>query len=668
MTFTEKLCSSIETNSLTTITVDIFDTVLMRRVWPEGLQFLEAAKRSQTVFQETINPSITAYEIYSWREFIRSEILDAKQQDAYAHNDVDLTLEEWFSELYLALSAKYTAVPQRISSETLQQIINIELQVEKEYTSPNKELVDALKNIKNENPALKIFFVSDMYLTAAQVNDLLAYHKIDDLFDGGITSVEAGNAKHSGRLFHQLHVADGIFKPISIQYNLHIGDNYHSDVEMARTAGSAALHYNPTRLRRVRTFIGRAQLKRVKLRAYKQETKAYKRALRNSRKTKNNNHLRMHDLGFLFSQPMAAYLFHVGFQSTLVPEKRYIFVSSEATTFIEAGKKLFGSVFDSAEAAASLNRKRAISAVAWSIIQRNDSRLMPQLIKTVLYGEMTDNRKELYDFLLTEDYPVNTAEINSLHKKDFIARLHTDLQEAPPKYTRHLKEAFDYVVSVLPDDGRTIVICDVGWGGTIQAAITVFAKLNNYKASVEGLYLGTHPPTRFGLGELPMTGYLLPNVLSRKYRPYWSAVIWEYVYTNKFQFEGDEERLEYVQRGLSHGYEHFRMIHISPTEYFSKVIKKEIKRLLLHPTDAEVAALGEIRYDFGFNNPQILRIVDTEYPRMKFWIRLLIKPKSTLGIIVAPNNWTGGYIKRFRLIGMPTVLRILGRLKHTNYI
>ncbi len=668
MVSVKNIHTAVSTQNVNTITVDIFDTILMRKVWPEGLQFLEVAKRSVSIFQNSIDPSITAYELYSWREYIREEILTAKRQDAYAHNDVDLTLEEWFSELYCVLSAKYTATPKTIPKKVLDELIAVELAVEKEYTAPNLELIGTLRQEKADNPALKLFFVSDMYLTAKQVNELLDYHGIQDVFDGGITSVDAGNAKHSGRLFHYLQVSGGMFSGFTAANNLHIGDSYHSDVAMARSAGNFALHYNPRRLRRLRTLAGRVQLKLIKLKAYRQEKSSYKKALRASRDLKDNSQLNMHDLGFLFAQPMASYLLHVGMQSKLTPEKHYIFVSSEASTFIEAGKKLFGELYSKPEAAVRLNRKRTIHAVSWKIIQNTDERLMPKLIKTVRYGEMTDSRKELYDFLLTDKFPVNEAEINSMRKKEFYRKLYHDLQNADPTYTKHLEDDYRYVASTLPSDNRTVVICDVGWGGTIQAAYTIFAELHGYKGKIEGLYLGTHPPTRFGIGDLPMIGYLLPNVLSRKYRAYWSAVIWEYVYTNKFQFDGDEERLKFVGQGLRNGYDHFRSVHVSPVEYFHKVVSKEIKRLLQHPTDSEVAALGEIRYDFGFNDPQILQIVDTKTPRWQFWTLLFTKPKTTLGVIIAPNNWTGGYIKRYRLIGIPTLLRILGRLKRTNYL
>lgn len=664
----ENLRNYLKTNTINTITVDIFDTILLRRVWPEGLQFIEAAKRSVSIFQASINENITPFEIYSWREYVRQEILDGKRQDPHGVNDVDLNLEEWFTELYSVLHAKYNGKSAKITKKDLSALIGIEMQLEKEYTQSNTRLIDTLRTAKNENPKLKIFFASDMYLTTKQVEGMLEHHNILDLFDGGITSTDAGNAKHSGRLYYHMHTLKDGFKDVKLPHNLHIGDSYHSDVEMARIAGSASLHYHHTRLRRVRTLAGRVQLKLIKMRAFKKEAKHYKKSLAQSRAISNNKNRHMHDLGFLFSQPMGAYLLHVGLMATYTKNKRYIFASSEASTFVDAGKKLFGDFYDTPEAAIKLNRKRSISAVAWTIITKNDPTLITKLIKTVRYGEIGDNRKELYDFLLTSDFGVNEAEINAMPTKKFYQKLHEDLQSAEAKFTKHLKDDYTYVKSTLPKDGSTVVICDVGWGGTVQAVYTVFAELHDYKGDVEGVYLGVHPPTRFGLGELPMVGYLLPNVLNRKYRPYWSAVIWEYVYTNKFQFEGDETRLAFVSQGLDAGYEHFRTVHINPKDYFDHVIRGKIKRLLRHPTNDEVASIGEIRYDFGFNDPQILRIVDTEYPRLKFWGRLLLKPKSTISMLVAPNNWTGGYIKRYNLIGVPTLLKILGRLKRTYYL
>src|SRR5690606_37949298 len=109
--------------------------------------------------------------------------------------------------------------------------------------------------------------------------------------------------------------------------------------------------------------------------------------------------------------------------ATYTQNKHYIFVSSEASTFVDAGKKLFGNLYKLPETAIKLNRKRSISAVAWTIITKNDQRLIAKLIKTVRYGEIGENRKELYDFLLTPDFKVDTAEINTMPTKAFHKKL-----------------------------------------------------------------------------------------------------------------------------------------------------------------------------------------------------------------------------------------------------
>ena len=60
----------IDSGDILTVTVDVFDTILLRKAWPEGLQFLEVADVMLPLFHKYINSSITAYEIYSWREAI----------------------------------------------------------------------------------------------------------------------------------------------------------------------------------------------------------------------------------------------------------------------------------------------------------------------------------------------------------------------------------------------------------------------------------------------------------------------------------------------------------------------------------------------------------------------------------------------------------------------
>ena len=67
----------IEQDGIRTITVDIFDTVLFRKIWPEDLQFLVVAEKWLPRFREVFDADISAYKIYSWRQYARSELFAA---------------------------------------------------------------------------------------------------------------------------------------------------------------------------------------------------------------------------------------------------------------------------------------------------------------------------------------------------------------------------------------------------------------------------------------------------------------------------------------------------------------------------------------------------------------------------------------------------------------
>ena len=302
------------------------------------------------------------------------------------------------------------------------------------------------------------------------------------------------------------------------------------------------------------------------------------------------------------------------------------------------------------------------------MVLKDKPEYMRPVIETIRYGEVSMRRHEIYDFIFTKTYPVSQMVLNQQSEDEFIQNLYDNIKSAAPKYTQHLEEAYNYAVQYLPHKGEAVVICDVGWGGTVQAVFSQFAELHGRRNAVEGLYIGCHAPTRFPIHSIPMTGYLMPDVMNKKYRSLWNAVIWEYVYTNKVQFFEDTARLNHIATGSKIGHNYFKDIHIDPVSFFNEVVSAQIERLLTKPTDAEIRTLGSIRFDTGFNDTNTLHIIDLNYSRLGMYKRLLLHPKATLKLIVTPNVWTHGYIRYYRLYGVTYILRIVGFIKHTRYI
>lgn len=118
-------------------------------------------------------------------------------------------------------------------------IKNKEIELEKKFCKirkSGKELYDCAKASKK-----KIVFTSDMYLprdvieTILQENDLREYDKL-------YLSNEVGLTKSSGELYKYICKKEKT-KPENV---VHIGDNWHSDIEQARKCGLKAFHLPKT--------------------------------------------------------------------------------------------------------------------------------------------------------------------------------------------------------------------------------------------------------------------------------------------------------------------------------------------------------------------------------------------------------------------------------------
>lgn len=213
-----------------------------------------------------------------------------------------------------------------------------------------------------------------------------------------------------------------------------------------------------------------------------------------------------------------------------------------------------------------------------------------------------------------------------------------------------------------------MVVVDVGWGGTVQALFGQFMELHGYTTLTEGMYLGCHPADRFPIERVPMVGVLMPNVTAPEDRGIWNPIIWEYVYTNKPQFFEDAMRLHHINKGFKEGVELFRHTQLDPVEYFRYAIRPAIKRLLTHPTRKEIETIGTIRFDQGFVNQQVARVIDLQVTTRGMYGRLLRNPKRTLQIITSPNSWTAAYIIYYHLHGLRPFLRLAGKIRHHSYL
>lgn len=243
-------------SSVKVITVDVFDTVLLRNWKPEIYRFWEAAARHEEVLRALggapSRRALFASRLTCHPLAYRIASSSLRTRDPSVEEVIQLIT----TDLRLALQP-----------EARDALLRAELEYEMDNLEANEPLVNALADLKSRRPALRLLYLSDMYLRAAHVESLLMAKGARMLFDGGYVSSDNRCTKAAGDLYRLLLEREEV-SPAQI---LHVGDNPTSDHSSPGRLGiRSVLVQRPMALRVLRSVAGHvfrrwwlAQAKRV---------------------------------------------------------------------------------------------------------------------------------------------------------------------------------------------------------------------------------------------------------------------------------------------------------------------------------------------------------------------------------------------------------------------
>jgi predicted HAD superfamily hydrolase len=236
MSTSQPLSQQLLAPDVRAVSVDIFDTVLLRNTKPEHLRFRQIASR--------------------WAEHLRAAGKACSPDDLYfarlraahvAYRTAEMV--QWNREAKFDHILNLTCHAARIDPSHAPTLRRIEVDYEKDNLAPNRPLVDLLRTARTRGK--KVVYISDMYLSGADVAELIAHHIPDSPFDAGFLSSDIGLTKRGGLLFD--HVCAALNLPPAEVF--HLGDSRHADVEMPVKHGLRALHTpRPASWQRVRSF------------------------------------------------------------------------------------------------------------------------------------------------------------------------------------------------------------------------------------------------------------------------------------------------------------------------------------------------------------------------------------------------------------------------------
>jgi FMN phosphatase YigB (HAD superfamily) len=461
------------------LTVDVWDTLLRRRCHPDGVK-LHVCRYLLLQWGDRLDPVCRdPWLLLRLRQQAEKEIGNETRaqgfDDEYGHL---ATCRRWLELAGFEFGGQGSAALEGV----LLDIERAEISQERRVSYVDASIRETLRRL----PAKRILFLSDFYMPATAIRELLNHHGIDEIVSEGLVSCEVGYNKRSGRLYGHLRE----YLRVPSDMHVHIGDNLWSDIKAAREAGITAIHFQPDQEHRRRL-------------AREADFHDRQKALQNAAETLARQKLPIdvgrHDL-FQFGRQCSPLL--VGF--VLMAMERAVsdkvealyFFTREGEFFLEIYRRLVdGDVLGFAPPPAKQLMVSRLATFVGSLREFSTTELMrlwnqysvqslQALLKSLALAPAelaaAAGRYGL-DLVSPVRYPWQDSRVRAFF----------DDSEVRARVERHLaakrQNLLAYLASVGLDKGsRRIGVVDIGWRGTIQDNLAYALP----EMEVVGCYLG----------------------------------------------------------------------------------------------------------------------------------------------------------------------------------
>ncbi len=213
---------------ITTVSFDVFDTLLLRGLKSEMRRYYELSERFENVLRSSFGFDLDAKEIFAAR-------LTAFRV-GYRTVAANCGVREGNYSSILPLMLKIL----NIDSAKIEAIAATLTGIEVAYEIENLVVNPILARMFSEGAfdEYDVMFISDMYLPLEIITRLVMNYYPKLTLATSFSSAEVGLTKSSGLLY------DFVLQTLNKQRHeiCHLGDNIKSDVQMAKARGLSALH------------------------------------------------------------------------------------------------------------------------------------------------------------------------------------------------------------------------------------------------------------------------------------------------------------------------------------------------------------------------------------------------------------------------------------------
>jgi FMN phosphatase YigB (HAD superfamily) len=499
------IASAARSEPITLIGFDVFDTLLRRRVEPETVKDIVARRLVRLLTDLPPHAPLRSWGMPDWRllrEKRRLLEVELGHTAEIRGHDHEFRLRDMMT-IWVRRCAQ-PLVPHDIIQSFADQLVEHELRCERAATTPTQGIIHALETARAA--AKRVIFVSDSYLSIADIRHLLASSGLLDFLDAGYVSSEFMLTKRSGRLFERVLVEEGV-SPASM---LFIGDNPHSDVASPRSRGIRTIHIadKPEAARRARLQLLDSLSRQNTFwvgRHAREVVEALPTALARTDADAKSPHYR---LGELLAPGFLAFTLHILEKSQELGLRRLFFLSREGLTFLRMYRRI---VRELGVQHVTPQAEYAVVSRASTFLASSDSFDIPglQRIWAQYHGQSLSRIIRNFSLPLDELTPLAQAAgfedldrpILDLHTEPALARFFAD-PAVQGIFTRERNQARELFTQYMRDRGwfdgdgspsDSVGVVDIGWKGSIQNNMYRALAYTPNAPAIVGFYFGlTH--------------------------------------------------------------------------------------------------------------------------------------------------------------------------------
>lgn len=509
--------ASIDAKEIEVLSLDIFDTLVWRKVpEPEDL-FLILGERFQK--EGFLIPAVTAVGFASLRVAAERK---ARLEKESTQETTEVTLTEIYWHLesaFYKLSTEQMLTDKKgIYASDVSKLVQMELQLEKELLHVDENILQLIEYAKEKN--IKVILVSNTYFEEEQLSFLLEnflnLKKLTALF----LSCEFGCSKQNG-LF------ECVLKKLNIPANriLHIGDHYKYDVQVAKKSGFCTLYF-AKQDKKLKDLVEREWPEDLCKRKHLLDSQQGDFGL-TALRAKISHHIQLNALaaeerfywhygatvlgpillGFVqwiyerCEQMQVSQVFCLMREGKLYANLIERFASYFPTHRLQAKPLWVSRSFMAHAALSTANAKELLTLLATFVqhctVENYCSYLGVDISKLTKWSK--------YRHMMLEDPLLRERLLRYLIKdRPLRQKIIHIASEKRQRFLDYLKT----LTSLESENPLTLV--DIGWNGTAQSAMQQIFKLSDISTSLHGLYLGTTEATQAALlNDIICEGYLL---------------------------------------------------------------------------------------------------------------------------------------------------------------